>query len=145
MNSIDRQNEPLLLAIKSSLPGLETLLSEVQSHWHGEDKFYRFYHQSFKLFGLQRDTERIAEALQKLSPDSDFHPFFQQIISDGTGLEFEADDNADWLTKGRPILEAFFHARTMLELVVKYGTELDHAPTLLPSGWAAVLELYGSR
>src|SRR5438445_10480854 len=41
------------IAAKARLPELEKLLEEVSSHWHAEDGFYRFYHQSFKVYGLQ--------------------------------------------------------------------------------------------
>jgi hypothetical protein len=43
------------------------------------------------------------------------------------------------------MLEAFFHARYFLEMAVKYGRELELPPTLLPSGWAALLYLYNLR
>jgi hypothetical protein len=138
----DTASEPLLLAIKSRHAELTALLEQVSSHWHGEDKFYRFYHQSWKLFGLQTDTLDIVAALQALWPERYFHSWFAQIIREGTGLEFSFADNRDWLRKGRPILEAFFHARTMLEFAVKYGMELDHAPRAMPSGWAALLQLF---
>src|SRR6516165_3070797 len=43
----------LLARIKQRLPELEELLSEIENHWGEEDGVYRFYHQSFKVFGLQ--------------------------------------------------------------------------------------------
>ena len=44
------------------------------------------------------------------------------------------------------MLEAFWHADYMLRMAVRYGREeLDQAPSLLPSGWAALLHLYGIR
>jgi hypothetical protein len=45
----------------------------------------------------------------------------------------------------RPIVEAFFHARYFLEMVCGYGRQLTEPPSPLPSGWAAVLYLYGLR
>lgn len=53
--------------------------------------------------------------------------------------------NAKWDVTTRPLLEAFFHARFMLEMAIKYGRELDAPPKPLPSGWASVLYLYGLR
>lgn len=50
-----------------------------------------------------------------------------------------------WLEVTRPMLEAYFHARFFLEMVIQYGEELDQAPAILPSGWAAVLYLYDLR
>ena len=54
-------------------------------------------------------------------------------------------DNDRWLAATRPIVEAFFHARYFLEMVVKYGKELKSPPAVLPSGWAAVLCLFNMR
>jgi len=42
-------------------------------------------------------------------------------------------------------LEAFFHAKYFLEMACKYGRELAEPPETLPSGWAALLCLYGMR
>ena len=83
----------LLDAIKARLPELEKLLVEVSSHWHAEDGFYRFYHQSLKVYGLQSDTERIVAALRSLMPERELHAWFQQIIGEGTGKTFEAEHN----------------------------------------------------
>jgi hypothetical protein len=68
-----------------------------------------------------------------------------QIVAEGTGRGFSYEDNQRWLEVTRPMVEAFFHARFMVEMAVKYGHELDEAPTMLPSGWAALLCLYGLR
>ncbi len=142
---IDQASEPLLVAIKQRLPELEKLLEQVSSHWGFEDGFYRFYHQSFKVLSLQSSTLRIVEALESLNPGSEINPWFREIIAEGTGHEFKPELNMSWLASTRPILEAFFHARTMLEFAVKYGKDLDHAPAMMPSGWAALLYLYNMR
>jgi hypothetical protein len=135
----------LLANIKQRLPELEALQERVASHWHGEDKFYRFYHQSFKVYGLQTDTEAIVAALRGLMPNRELNEWFLTIVKEGTGKTFTPEHNSNWLAETRPMLEAFFHAKTMLDLVVKYGRELDTIPQMLPSGWAAVLYLYGLR
>ena len=41
-------------------------------------------------------------------------------------------------------LQAFLHARYFVEMAVKYA-EMAELPGLLPSGWAALLCLYGLR
>jgi hypothetical protein len=137
--------EQLLRNIKARLQELEKLLQEVSSHWHAEDRFYRFYHQSFKVYWLQQDTAKVVEALKSLLPKRPLNTWFEKIVKEGTGKQFKDEHNRRWLAETRPILEAFFHARTMLEFAIQYGRQLDAAPTTLPSGWAAVLYLYDLR
>jgi hypothetical protein len=135
----------LLANLKTALPSLNELLAKCSGEWGYEDPFYRFYHQSFKVYALQQATEQIVAALQSLAPDRQLNPWFSQIVADGTGKKFEREHNARWPEVTRPILEAFSHARFFLEMAVVYGQQLSMAPQLLPSGWAAFLYLYGLR
>jgi len=137
--------DQLLANIKQQLPGLEKLLAQVEGHWGIEDGFYRFYHQSFKVYPLQQATEEIRDALQHLLPGRPMNQWFCTIVTDGTGGKFEISHNQDWLKHARPILEAFFHAHFFLKMAVKYGRELPSAPDSLPSGWAAILYLFNLR
>ena len=105
---------------------------------------YRFYHQSFKVFALQSETVRIVRVVESLAPDRSLNPWFRLIVEQGTGKSFTQSDNADWPAVTRPILEAFFHARFFLEMAVRYAT-LSAPPSPLPSGYAALLYLYGLR
>ena len=70
MNLQQKQAEEakLLATIGRELPRLEELLRSVDSHWACEDLVYRFYHQSFKVFGLQTLTTNIVETLRSLAP-----------------------------------------------------------------------------
>ena len=71
---------------------------------------------------------------------------FEEIYRVGaTGEEFDREHNREWTKHTRPMLEAFFHARFFLEMAVKYGKSLESPPSLMPSGWAALLCLYGLR
>ena len=151
--SKDKDERPevrqLLKNIKAALPGLRKLFRESSDHWTYEDRVYRFYHQSFKVFHLQADTLKIVEMLKSLAPRREkpvpLNPWFLSIVKDGTGKVFKSSDNAHWMKVTRPILEAFFHARYFLEMIVKYGKELKVPPAMLPSGWAVVLYLYNLR
>ena len=140
-------DEQLLANIKAKLPELETLLEEMTSHWGYEDPVYRFYHQSFKVYGLQSQTNRIVDALRSIAPGGrSFCAEFREIIEAGAGgKRFELGHNKNWTSHTRAFVEAFFHARFFLEMAVKYGRELEDAPNLLPSGWAALLCLYDAR
>lgn len=137
--------QTLLANIKTNLAELETLLQRASSDWEYDDFVYRFYHHSFKVYGVQRMTASIVEALRKQLPDVPLNADFLAIVEDGTGRSFTPEANQGWLHATRPMIEAFFHARFLLEMAVKAGRTLDEPPQLLPSGWAAVLYLYGLR
>lgn len=124
---------------------LEELLLRMRDHWTYEDIIYRFYHQSFKVFGLQGHTLEIVALLQSLTPGHHLNKLFMCIVSDGTGKTFTLDDNQHWRQTTAPIVEAFFHAMYFLEMAVKYGKLIESAEGSLPSGWAGLLYLYDLR
>ncbi|MGH9837998.1 MAG: hypothetical protein ACREEM_04365 [Blastocatellia bacterium] len=142
-----RKDNELLANIQARWSELAELLEEINSHWVYEDLVYRFYHQSFKVYGLQAETRRIVEALRSVAPDgTTFSPMFEEIYQAGaSGKQFEMAHNQLWTAHTRVFLEAFFHARFFLEMAVKYGKELQASPVTLPSGWAALLCLYNLR
>jgi hypothetical protein len=135
----------LLINIKSKLPELEQLLLDVCGHWNYEDYVYRFYHNSFKVYYTQELTAIIVEKFHELMPELELNRMFVNIINSGTGKKFKMDDNLDWENITRPILEALMHAKYFLEMIVKYGKELDESPNCMPSGWASVLYLFNIR
>lgn len=119
--------------------------SETSTHWHVAYRISKFYRQSFKVYDLQRHTKAIVAALRDLLPGRPLNEWFMKIVGEGTGKKFAMEHNDRWLEETRPILEAFFHARTMLQFIVRYGREFESEPVRLPSGWAAVLYLYDLR
>jgi hypothetical protein len=140
-----REEETKLLAnIKAKLPDLRDLMARSSNRWGFEDPVYRFYHHSFKIFRLQDQTNRIVSALRELLPQYPLNSWFLEILGEGTRKVFSAEQNADWPRHTRPTLEAFFHARFFLEMAVRYA-DLPEPPVPLPSGWAALLCLYGIR
>jgi len=114
-----------------------------------EEKMYRFYHQSFKVYGLQQITERGVELLKQCDPKKkkSFCTEYKEILKEGTGKKFEMSHNQMWTQETRPILEAFLHTKYFLEMGLKYGLELKlgSSPNVIPFGWAALLELYNIR
>ena len=137
--------QTLFTNLQAQLPELEALLRQCSNHLGYEDPIYRFYHRSFKVYGLQDETVKIVQALQGLAPQLALNEQFLRIVSEGTGKVFTPKDNRNWEAITRPILEAFFHARFFLEMAVKYGQELKAPPQSLPSGLAAVLYIYNLR
>jgi hypothetical protein len=55
--------------LKAALPQLQALLDKYNGDWEYEDRVYRFYHQSYKVYDLQVGTTSITEALQVLAPE----------------------------------------------------------------------------
>jgi hypothetical protein len=149
MNSGSVDDRPEVTALfanlRAALPELEKLKARCDGSWGAEDGLYRFYHQSFKVYGLQDMTKSIVDALAALAPDRQLNEWFLLIVAEGTGKIFTNDDNQRWLEVTRPIVEAFLHARFFLDMICKYGRELEAPPNSLPSGWAAVLYLYRLR
>ena len=139
------KHRELLAAIKAHLPQLERLLFQFRSDY--EDRVYRFYYNSFKVYSLQDSTLAAAELFRTIGEvvKQELCQWFEEIVAGGTGVEFETDHNRDWLSVTRPVVEAFLHAKYFLEIMVKYGNELDRPPEFLPTGWAAILLLYNQR
>ncbi len=134
----------LLGRLRERKADLAEILAKSSGHWGYEDPVYRFYHQSFKVYHLQEQTRSIVAALADLAPDRPLNPWFSAIVKLGTGREFVAEHNSRWTEMTRPMLEAFFHARFFLEMAVRYSN-LESPPRPLPSGYAALLYLYGLR
>ena len=142
---IEKGTGRLLARIRGSLAALRELAEQCRGHWTYEDGVYRFYHKSCKVYYLQNVTLKIVDALKGLAPGRELDPDFMRIVSEGTGKSFSMSDNAQWLKKTRPIVEAYFHAFYFLDMAVRYGERLKKPPQVLPSGWAALLTLYGLR
>jgi hypothetical protein len=134
----------LLERIKQHKPELDEMLKVMSDHWTYEDHFYRYYHSSFKVYRTQDTTGQAVKLLRELLPERELNLTFEDIIREGTGQEFEIEHNADWDQRTRPMLEAFCHAKFMVEMAVRYA-ELAKPPQPMPSGWAALLYLYDLR
>ena len=147
MKEFDERPEAvqLLKNIKAAKGELEKLRWEANEVY--EDGIYRFYHTSFKIYGLlQNCTERMVILLRSLSPDKKpLDDFFEEIVEEGTKQRWDITHNKTWTIHTRPILEAFFHARYFIEMMIAHGSELEQPPCLLPSGWASILTLYNIR
>lgn len=141
-------NQPLLDNIKNNLPSLKKLHEHISSEWCAEDYFYRFYHHSYKIYNIQELTKDIINALDKLHPaniELSLNKMFLDICFEGTNKEFTREVNKEWAENTKPLIDAFLHAKYFLELIIKYGEDLEQAPESLPSGWAAILHLYNMR
>lgn len=137
--------EALLLdRLKQRKADLEKMLQEMSGHWGYEDFFYRFYHGSFKVYGVQTTTGQAVKLLGELLPERKLNLAFDKILREGTGKKFEMAHSRDWDRHTRPMLEAFAHAKFMIEMAVRYA-DLPTPPQPMPSGYAALLYLYDLR
>lgn len=139
------KDHALLETIKTRLSELEQLDSEMQQSY--EDRIYRFYHGSFKVYDLQQDTIQAVALFRSIgqSINGQLCAWFEDIVAAGTGIKFAGEHNKDWSRYTRPQVEAFLHAKYFVEMMVKHGRAMDQVSHVLPSGWAAILELYGQR
>ena len=62
------EHADLLTALRREATALRGLLARSSDTAGYEDPVYRFYHHSFKVFGLQSLTEQIVAALKGLVP-----------------------------------------------------------------------------
>ena len=108
---------------------------------------YRFYHQSFKVFGMTEQIKYAKALFESRAPQStSLNACFNEIVGEAVGKAFNSETtNQNWLQETRPILEAFWHSKYFLEQMIQAADELENAPQILPSSWAAVLYLYDLR
>ncbi len=140
----ERLELELLARLRQHKAELADMLKLLNDHWTYEDHFYRYYHGSFKVYSVQDTTQRAVKLLRKLLPERELNLSFDQIIREGTGKRFELAHNRDWDRHTRPMLEAFAHAKFMIEMALRYA-DLPKPPQPMPSGYAALLYLYDLR
>lgn len=141
-------DERLLENAKARIGDVERLAAAFERA--EEDGVYRYYHQSFKVFGLQSLVRAALALLSELTPaEEPLYHRFTAICREALAHEWRWNEmqavNANWQERARPVLEAFWHCGYFLRQLARYGRELEAAPEMLPDGWAAVLELYGQR
>jgi hypothetical protein len=141
-----RPEVALLLAnIKAALPELERLRGDCRAR-ADEDVPYRLLHLSNKVYWAQHHTTAIVTRLRTLAPvPGRLDDYIEEIIAAGTGKKWELSHNGDWTLHTRPIVEAYFWARYLLDMAIRFGHEYERPPGLLDYGWAALLTIYRLR
>jgi hypothetical protein len=140
-----RRASELLQNIKDNRNRIEALLDSFKRS--EPDLVYRFYHQSFKVFGMVQKIRDANKLFSDLAPETTFlNQWYVKITRTALAKKFEGSDtNHRWLETTLPVMQAFWHAKYFLEQMLIAADELDEAPQILPSGWAAVLYLYDLR
>lgn len=140
----DRLERLLLERLANHLFELGKMINVMGSHWNYEDHFYRYYHQSFKVYQTQETTKQAVKLLRQLLPERELNSNSARIIQEGTGKIFDLEHNSNWDSHTRPTLEAYAHSKFMIEMAARYAN-LKVPPQPMPSGYAALLYLYDLR
>ncbi len=135
----------LLRNIKSRMERLKELQRLANNVFMAERAMYRYYHHSYKVYDIQEMTIEIRDELKNLMKDIPLNKSYVKLIKKGTGKRFKQSHNKKWDHHTLPMVEAFHHSKFFLDMAIKYGEELDTAPTQLPEGWGALLHLYNIR
>lgn len=136
--------DALFLRIKARLPKLESVARDLEEI--EENGIYRFYHGSYKVFYLQDPVKEAFTLIKEIGGESDPPNFeYARIIEAGTAHQFTATTNENWEAETKPILEAFWHTKYFVNMMVKYGKELEKVERALQPGMAAVLYLFELR
>jgi len=134
----------LLKNIKANLTELEALRDGIERSAY-EDGLYRYLHGSWKVHGLQRTTLILRGRFTQLMPGFKLNGMYENLVRDGVREKWNPDHNLEWEFHTRPIVTAFLFSKYFLDMICKYGNELNEIPRILPSGFASVLYLYHLR
>jgi hypothetical protein len=137
--------EALLANIKTQRAEIETLLTDYKRE--EPDLIYRFYHQSYKFFIMTDLVQRAVDLFKRLAPEpTELNEWYGSMATEAVNKKFDWEKtNSIWLAETLPVLQGYWHSKYFLEQMRVAADELDAAPEILPSGWAAVLYLYNLR
>ena len=91
-------------------------------------------------------TDQAANFFREIAPESlPLNSWYLEITNSALSKGFDDETNSKWFEEILPVLQAFWHAKYFLEQMIQAADELETAPQILPSGWAAVLYLYNLR
>ena len=130
---------------QSAATGIEELARTLEKA--EENGVYRFYHGSYKVFHLQRPVKKAFALIKEIGGEADPPHFgYARIVEARTAHDFQEErTNANWDVETKPILEAFWHTKCFVNMMVKYAKELEKVEMPLDYGMAAVLYLFELR
>jgi hypothetical protein len=137
--------DALFVRIKARLSDLEAMAEKLEAV--EENGVYRFYHGSFKVFNMQEPIKEAFKLIEEIGGvDDPPHLEYALLVKAGTENDFAGDrTNANWDAETKPILEAFWHTKYFIKMMVKYGKKLEKVEPPLDYGMAAVLYLFELR
>ena len=133
----DRGQRVLIKNLHKRRKVLEELLASINGHWEIEDIVYRLYHDSYKTVWAWDVTQKVMKELEGL--------YRYGYRNRNAVIKEIMDEGLDKKAGPRKWIEAMLHARYLLEMAIKYSKEVKKPLQCLPSGYAALLYLYGLR
>lgn len=141
MEKAQELSDKLLANIKETQTEIENLDNTFKSL--EQDYVYRFYHQSFKVFGAASQIKQAKELFERLAPDfCPLNDWFRAIANDAIGKEFDAArTNQFWQAETRPqrtipALEIF--SRTNASLRARIGKKPKHFTKRMGGGFVSL-------
>lgn len=129
----------LLAQLREAHDDLKQLLKKMESHWEVEDLVYRFYHHSAKVHYAAELGNEVFDRLLSVVPWGHREcPVFIRR------LRARCRRGRTW-RRARADIELMLHAHYFLKMAVKYGKKYRRGPNPMPSGYAALMYLYGLR
>lgn len=140
-----RLSEVLLSNLKANLPAIESLRDEFDNDEF--DLYYRYYHQSFKVYSRQHRIRKAVELFELLAPEQrKISSWFTGIVEDALKPTFAVPhSNDNWHGETLPILQAWSHCRVFLRALGRAGREMESSGMRLEDYWALALYLYDCR
>jgi hypothetical protein len=137
-----RKIHTLLVTLKDKEPMLDTLSIELNKAV--SEAVYRYYHGSFKLYGVQSNTQEAYKFILSLSPDGNINKSLKDTVEKGTSITFDLEHNKAWEVHTHPILFAAFQVQQALASLKALST-CSYPPTFLSAEWGTALYLYNLR
>lgn len=82
--------------------------------------------------------------LRGILPERELGGHFLRVVERGRGRKFSPEHNGRWVEEAGPVIEAFFHAKMMLEQAVRCGREIERLPVrFICPAWRTLCGLYG--
>ena len=95
---------------------------------------------------FQDPVEAAFQLIKEIGGESDPPNFeYARIVEAGTKHQFSVTTNENWEAETRPILEAFWHTKYFINMMVKYAKEFEKVEMPMQPGMAAVLYLFELR
>ncbi|TSI05278.1 hypothetical protein [Lysinibacillus sp. BW-2-10] len=133
----------LLKFLQAHQEELQSLYKQSSDVWIGKEAVYRLYHQSFKVYNIQKWSQDVLELLEQVSKEP-FHPILREMIRNGTNQTFETTYNSMWYTKAKPIVDLFLHLRFYVEVALDEIQKTDKERFGSPS-WYLLLYLWNMQ